>query len=165
MQVAAHGTDIVIVSIRVALEKCAAGLGINLSPHQMSMLCSDLIDVYSYDSIEDIQQCLKKARQGKYGFGHHKRDMITMSLIREWMAEHLDEKAIEREKIIQGRKYKESEPVTDEKALEYLAKIKLKISESIEKQSKVRPFDNSESAWNEVIQSDPLLRKFFEDRV
>ena len=165
LQVKEHGRELILTMIRVSVEKCADSLGIKISDSQVVTLCNDLIDVYTHDSVEDIQQCLKKGRQGLYGFGHNKRDSLTMPLIREWMAQHLEEKAAERERIISDRKYNEAMPVTDEKAREYLAKIKATIKQKIKEQSKVKVFENSESAWKEIIDNDPIVRKFFEERV
>lgn len=160
------GDETVLIEIRISVERCAMGLGINLSQDQIMVICNDIMEVYSYDSIEDIQQCLKKGRQGKYGFGHNKRDSLTMHLIREWMQKHLEEKAQIRENIIEHRKVEtNSKPITDEKALEYIARIKEAISKGNRpKESDIKPFENTESAWQKLIDSDPLIRAFYESK-
>jgi hypothetical protein len=97
VQVKEHGQVNVLTNIRVSVEKCAMGLGISMSTTQVETLCLDILEVYKWDSVEDVQQCLKKARQGKYGFGHHSRSALTMILVGDWMAVHLEEKAMLRE--------------------------------------------------------------------
>ena len=106
MQVNDHGNDNVKNYIKASLIKLSNAIGDNLDANadRLDMLATDLIEVYHYDSIEDITECLKKGRRGDYGFGHHKRGFITMLLLREWMARHLEEKAIIREKEIERNK-------------------------------------------------------------
>ena len=87
--------------IFIALKKCYDVLGYDYQENILAAISEDLVDAYKYDSIEDIQLALKKGRQGKYG-KVYKLNMITFS---EWMAKHLEEKAKEREKVLE--KYKE----------------------------------------------------------
>ncbi len=82
--------------------KCGIGLGIELSNYESQLLVEDLVDVYKYDSIEDIQVCLKNGRQGKYGKNYNKLNMIVFG---EWMSKHLEQKAIEREKQYSTNKH------------------------------------------------------------
>lgn len=95
---------LILNEIRISLEKCAMGLGIKMSDYQFEILSTDILEVYQYDSLEDVQQCLKKARQGEYSFEHFKRDVISMPLFRHWMSCHLDDKAAIREKILKEEK-------------------------------------------------------------
>lgn len=150
------GDELVLTEIRLALEKCAMGLGIRLEDSQAAIICSDLMDVYSHDSIEDIQQCFKKGRQGKYPFGHHKRDQLTMPLIREWMMYHLEDKASEREKVISERKNQKPEPMPEE-VEKYLSdwKESIKVPEG-----KVKKFEDSEEDWESVAKEDHLVRGY-----
>lgn len=114
-----HGEELVIDKIKLSLNKCALGLNINLQPESYETLAADILEVYQYDSVEDVIQCLKKGRQGKYGFGHNNRQSITMILIKEWMALHLEEKAIAREKELQNQKKKViPRSITDEEGKE-----------------------------------------------
>lgn len=101
------GIEPVQITIKKAVTKCCAGLNIHMDPGLIDLLVEDLVDVYKYDSVEDIIECLKKGRQGKYGFGHNSRSALTMILIGEWMAKHLEEKAIAREKELQNQKKKD----------------------------------------------------------
>ena len=78
----------------------AKGLGIAIDLEQATILASDIIDVYAYDSIEDCLEVLKNARQGKYSFGHETRRTITMQHFSDWMAQHLENKARAREQKI-----------------------------------------------------------------
>jgi hypothetical protein len=97
-QIKAHGEKAVKLEIASALDKLTVGLNINLSTAQFEILLDDLADLYKHDSLEDLIMCFKKARQGLYGWGHEKRGVLNMLVIKSWMAEHLEAKAIEREK-------------------------------------------------------------------
>lgn len=133
LQVQEHGEERILMEIRISVEKCATGLNLSVDDEQVAILCEDIMEVYSHDSIEDVQICLKKARQGRYGFGFNKRGVITMELVREWMARHLEEKAQERERIIHNRKQQEedqTEYASSEEAQEAINKIKEIIKKS-----------------------------------
>jgi len=88
-------------------------LNISMSDNQVLTLCEDLVDTYTYDSIEDVRECLKNGRRGVYGFGHNSRNSFTMILIREWMSLHLEDKAIEREKVNKKSKMSTKEPLQE----------------------------------------------------
>ena len=104
MMVSEFGGENVKLEIVISIQKCSVGLGIQMSEMQMSILADDLMDVYKLDSVEDIIQCLKKGRSGKYGFGHNSRQSLNMMVLREWMAKHLDEKGEAREKELSKHK-------------------------------------------------------------
>lgn len=93
-QLLKFGRNEVNVQISNSVIKCAIGLNIELSNTQTQILIEDLVDKYKYDSIEDIQQCLKKGRRGDYGPTYGKLNMIVIS---GWMSIHLDKKAAARE--------------------------------------------------------------------
>lgn len=97
VQVREFGLDSVKKEIVFSINKCADSLNIILTNDQIYTLADDIIEVYIHDSIEDVIQCLKKGRQGSYGFGHNNRQTLNMIVIREWMTKHLEEKAIARE--------------------------------------------------------------------
>ena len=144
MQVHEHGDDKVKNYIKAALIKMSNAIGDNLDANadRLDMLTTDLIEVYHYDSIEDITECLKKGRRGDYGFGHHKRGFITMLLLREWMSRHLEEKAVIREKEIARKKVdiKEVENFDAKKFYEEGAKF-LNAQAEREKQKKNEGFN------------------------
>ena len=127
------GEKEVLTTISISVVKCASGLGITLTHSQLETLCYDLLDVYKYDAVEDIQQCLKKARQGRYSFGHHSRSILNMPLIKDWMVQHLEEKAQARENI--NRKYKEEfkEPLPKVDYTTYLKRQKQEQEEKAER--------------------------------
>jgi len=81
--------------------KCAIGLGIELSNYESQILIDDIVDKYKFDSIEDVQVCLKNGRQGKYGTTYNKLNMVVIS---DWMFKHLEDKAAAREKAYQEYK-------------------------------------------------------------
>lgn len=116
-------------------------MGIELTDMAISILTADIIDVYRYDSIEDVLWCLKKGRQGYYGTTYGKLNMIVIA---EWMAAHLEAKAEAREKELSQRKAKSKLEVD---GVDYEA-YKLKIS----KQSDNRIEEKKKRlGWNKFI--------------
>ena len=101
-QIFKFGRDDVNNEISKSVMKCAIGLNIELSNYQSQILIEDIVDKYKYDSIEDIQQCLKNGRRGDYGPTYGKFNMIVIS---EWMERHLDRKAAARESQLKKEKH------------------------------------------------------------
>ena len=157
LQVQEHGELNVTNYIKANLLKLSAAIGDHLENDQtrLEMIAEDLMELYYYDSIEDIRECLKKGRQGKYGFGHHKRGYITMLLLREWMTSYLDEKCSIREKQILAAKveHKEIENFNPE---EFYANGK-KFFEQAEEREKKRNSFNSNAY-------DRIKDNYFEDK-
>jgi len=94
----------ILEAISKSITKCCQALGIEIAEETILMLADDILEVYRYESIEDVIYCLKKGRQGFYGFGHNKRGSLNMIVIRDWMALMLDEKASAREKKLAKEK-------------------------------------------------------------
>lgn len=158
-----EGLTKVKMEIRMSVEKCAMSLGITMSKAQVKILCDDIYDVYKYDSVEDIQQCLKKARQGQYDLAHFKRDVISMPLFRHWMKQHLEEKAQHRERIITDRKTKQDpdwKPADTKKADEYLAQMKAIVNKTVKKERA-----ESKAKLNERHDEDFWLKELYKHRV
>lgn len=124
MQIQQHGENVVLSEIRLSIEKLAMSLNINLSDMQVLTLCEDVLDSYPYESIEDVRECLKNARRGVYGWGMLPRNSLTMMHVREWMAQHLERKAIEREKLHQAEKAKSKKVLEDVDYEAYKQRIK-----------------------------------------
>ena len=103
-QVQEHGEKNVLMEVRLAVEKCVDRLDLEMDDVRMLTLCKDIIDVFKYESIEDIRMCLKFGGQGRYGLGYNKRGVITMVMVHEWMGKYLEEKAQAREKLINNKK-------------------------------------------------------------
>ena len=93
-QILSFGREQVKDQITKSAVKCYVGLGIDASKLEIDTFVEDIIDVYKFDSIEDIQICLKNGRQGKYGKTYNRLNMIVFS---DWMENHLTEKSILRE--------------------------------------------------------------------
>jgi len=72
-------------------------LGVKSTPGLIVEMVEDAIEVYGYESMEDISLCLRNGRQGKYGTIYNKFNFIVF---REWMTKHLEEKAILREREV-----------------------------------------------------------------
>jgi len=113
-QILKFGRNEVEIEISKSIIKCSTSLGIELDNIQIQTLTEDLIDVYKWDSIEDIQICLRNGRQGKYGTTYNKLNMV---IIQDWMSKHLEEKAIARE-----HQYNEIKKHTWESKEEYMEK-------------------------------------------
>ena len=89
-QVIKFGRNDVNVEISKSINKCLRALDISIENSALQILIEDIVDVYKWDSIEDIQICLKNGRQGKYGKTYNKLNMIVFQ---EWMSKHLDQKS------------------------------------------------------------------------
>ena len=101
-QLLTFGRNEVNKEISKAVTKCLKGLNIEIDNTSLQIFIEDLVDVYKWDSIEDIQICLKNGRQGKYGKTYNKLNMIVFG---EWMPQHLEQKAIERESQYKSHKH------------------------------------------------------------
>lgn len=101
-QIVKFGRNDVEVEVTKYITLCAQGLDIPMNNQRLQLLTEDLIDKYKYDSIEDIQQCLKSGRRGDYGPTYGKLNMIIIS---GWMAQHLEKKYEAREKANQKQKH------------------------------------------------------------
>ena len=100
-QILKYGRDSVNLEIAKFVTKCLIGLGIEMDSHAIQILIEDIVDKYKFDSIEDVQVCLKNGRQGKYGTTYNKLNMVVIS---DWMFKHLEDKAAAREKPYQEYK-------------------------------------------------------------
>lgn len=104
MQIQEHGEEVIQNTVASWILKLCNAIGDNIDKNRIETLVTDLLEVYPYDSLEDVRECLKRARNGSYSFGHEKRGFVTMILIREWMSQFLEEKAIERERLHENKK-------------------------------------------------------------
>lgn len=99
----------VIAEITGWVSKCAFSLDIEISKERLLLMSSDIMDTYTYESLEDVRDCLKKARQGQYGWGLEKRGVINMVIIRFWMDSFLEKKSIERQRLHEASEKKNRE--------------------------------------------------------
>jgi hypothetical protein len=168
-----NGKSHVLTFIMTSVQKCVLSLGMNMSIAQVKILCQDIYEVYSSDSVEDVQECLRRGRMGEYDFGHFKRDILCMPLFRTWMSLHLEKKSKTREDIITNRKHviEKIAPVTDEIAKEYLAKIKANLKAVIDGEKAIKPAftkENIDSFWLKElnkVRKRRLLMKLIMKRV
>lgn len=130
--------------IAAALTKCADGLGIELADNRCVMISKDLVDVFRYDSVEDILMALKRGRQGVYGFDYHNRNKLSMPLIHYWISLLMEEKAEAREK--EAAKHK-SKSTLEIDGVDYEA-YKAKIAKQQESTSKSK---RDKLGWNKFI--------------
>lgn len=89
--------------IQMSILKCSESLGVAMSPDQVTTLSEDILEVYKYESVEDITLCLKRARQGYY-MDVNNYGKINMLVFKQWMAIHLDMKYQAKEKQIESQK-------------------------------------------------------------
>ena len=93
-QLLKFGRNEVNKEIAKAVNKCVRGLNIEMDNMALQIFIEDIIETYKFDSIEDIQICLKNGRQGKFGKTYGKLNMIVFQ---GWMAKHLEQKEDSRE--------------------------------------------------------------------
>jgi len=118
-----------------------------MSEIQVVTLCEDLVDTYTYDSIEDVRECLKNGRRGVYGFGHNSRNSLNMILIREWMSLYLDKKAIEREKVNKKSKMSNKEPLQEVDYEAYKIRSEKEAKEKKEEKQGSEEFNNFKAKY------------------
>jgi len=128
MQLQEHDRKSVIAQIAEWLNLCAIGLEIDLAPERLLMMSADVLDTYTYESLEDVRECLKSARKGVYGWGMEKRGIMNMVLISFWMTEHLEIKSIERQILFESAQKSQRETEKEElKDVDYEAyKIRMR---------------------------------------
>ena len=101
------------------------------------------MDVYKWESIEDVIQVMKEIRQGKHGKTYNKLDM---TIIQEAMSKHLDKKAALREKQHHNIKKVSQEEIKEIDYEKYKARMKKESAEKVnkEKEEKRRAFKEVE---------------------
>lgn len=67
-----------------------------LNDNQIILLSIDLLDVFSYETIEDVVMMFKLARRGQLGTKIYRLD--SQIIFQEWVPTYLELKAVEREK-------------------------------------------------------------------
>lgn len=134
-QIIKFGRNEVNIQISNSVFKCAIGLNIELTNFQSQILIEDIVDKYKYDSIEDIQQCLKNGRRGDYGPTYGKFNMIVIS---EWMNKHLEKKSIARESQLKKQKH----DFKDREEYESAVKVGSKINAEEKKTKKSKAKDD-----------------------
>ena len=80
---------------------CLELLQVNLSDQAIKVLVDDIISVYKWDSLEDTLITFRNGRRGQYGKNYGKFNMIVFT---QWMKEHLTEKSILRESLLEREK-------------------------------------------------------------
>jgi hypothetical protein len=79
-------------------------VGKSFTPTQAATTASDLFEVFSYESLEDVALMFKYARQGKIGKVNYNLDHQV--IFHHWVPEYLELKAQERERVHQRKKSK-----------------------------------------------------------
>jgi hypothetical protein len=101
------------IAIDILIQRYVEGVGIKMDSNQINILVEDIHDTYKYECLEDIAIVLRNARRGKYQ-DRSQQFRLNMIMFNAWMAQHLEEKAIERERQLENAKDMESsQPVVD----------------------------------------------------
>lgn len=102
----------------------------NVNATQVPFIAETLLDTYQTESLADFILVFKRGSIGFYGNTYHKLDCAT---IMEWMAKHIEEKAMYRERDNTKLKQVESEVKID-----YAAYIeRMKKQGEMERESKI----------------------------
>ena len=125
--------------------KCVDQMGIQTSPSFLETFAEDALEVYPYESLEDIRECLKKGRQGKYGITYGKFNMIVFT---DWMSKHLDDKAKAREDQLKNEKMNEDFSVME------LLKDKLPTKQDREKSKALKVIVEADIAINKYLKKN-----------
>lgn len=104
--VSEFGFKEVAIRIKKELEKINTLYGYNVNEGYYVLFVDMIIETYKFESMVDVVLCLTNGRNGKYGRPFKQLDPATFQF--DWMAKHLEEKAIERERQHNNRK-KESD--------------------------------------------------------
>ena len=146
------GRDSVQLEITKYVSICAHGLDIPMDNIKLQLLVEDLTDKYKYDSIEDIQQCLKNGRRGDYGPTFGKFNMIVIS---EWMSKHLDRKSAARESVNTKAKH----DFKDREEYENVVKVGI---DRQNKEDKIKK-QNNEASKRDVRAYDEFREQYLKD--
>lgn len=102
LQIKEHGQEATKNQVKMYLSKCAELLDIQMSPANLDTYAIELLEMYPMESLEDIRECLKKGRRGEYSDNPKGRTYgkINLEVLSYWMSQHLEEKAMARERKI-----------------------------------------------------------------
>lgn len=78
-------------------------VGKKFTPEQASILAFDIVEIYQYETIEDILLMLKYVRIGKIGDGKDFK-LDAQTILKKWMPQYLELKSEQREKELQAKK-------------------------------------------------------------
>gem|GEM_PF-2418739 len=145
MQIREGNEKTVQTQVISAIVKASEAMQINLSDSAIKIITEDLIDMYQYESIQDIIECLKQGRRGVYGVNSYGK--LNLELISKWMQIYLDGKYLAKEN---HEKIKQSliEKDNDFDAEEFYRKGKEYIEAQKELNKKGNQFSNA--TYNEI---------------
>jgi hypothetical protein len=81
---------------------------VKMNDERLLMLGDAVFEEWKHESILDVCKAIRDGSNGKYGTTYRNLDP---GVIGEWMVGHLEQKAVEREKVIQNREIT-NEPLT-----------------------------------------------------
>ncbi len=123
-----------------------------LNENQILVLSSDLIELMSYETIEDIVLMFKLARQGKIGGKIYRLD--SMTIFQEWVPAYLEMKVKLREDIYQKEKHLEN--YTDTKWSDESKEAITKLSKEL--QDKLNENNNKKQTHKSETHEERLAR-------
>lgn len=77
--------------------------GFSVDENYYPLFVDFIIQTYKFESMQDIVMCLRNGTNGKYGKPFKQLDPATFQ--NDWMSQHLEQKAIERENQHQKNKH------------------------------------------------------------
>jgi hypothetical protein len=136
----------------------------NLSPEQCAFIASDLLEVFNYETLEDVVIMLKLARQGKLGITYARLDHET--IFSKWVPSYLDLKSQEREKQYLQDKNRISDGPVSEEGMKKLDELIKKLDKRKEVQNpRTTPIKSQKEYLEEIskfvseLSDDELLKQ------
>lgn len=119
-----EGEDVLRI-ITAAIDKCVLAKGFDVSPEQVVLIASDLIDKYKCDSVEDVLEAIKQGRQSKLAWPEFaSRNKFNIDVISHWMSQLLNKKAAARENLLRKYKINDKNPLDGVDYSKYKEKTK-----------------------------------------
>jgi len=144
------------------LEDFLSSSMIEASANQKSLWAIDLISKYSYDTVEDIAICFRRARKGD--FGNTFKTRFNLGVFSEWMEKILEDKAAERERRYHNWKNEQSNRWKTREDYEQSIKEGEKINKEIA-EKKVNESEKQRLAAIEYIKIAEQQRKYLLEKI
>jgi len=130
---------------------CAVGLGVALTADQLMLLVNDMVEVYKFETMEDLMLVLKQGRQGFYGTTYSKFSMIVFV---EWFNQHQEKKADARDIEHQKSKNWGREPMS-------IKEVEIHYEDYKEKMKDEKPMSQAEFLIEKERQIQEMRAKYF----
>lgn len=154
-----HGRLAIIGQIAAMILQTAKfiNLNLNMDEDQAAETAALLLKKYPIESLEDVHLCLDMAKMGDFG----KIYRLDGTIIFEWMAQYLDRKYQEKEKIL-AEKYKDKAPlpVNDPKKADQAIKQEYKrIQEEARKRAELKKRIDAKAAAERKAKIEQMMKE------